>query len=134
MSKLGFWNDDLGFAKDWKRGIILFQDKVLLPTTKQCVNGHNMTLYSYKKEHFWKCNNRPCLKKVNLHVNTWFGDTRILLIWLFYNFPNKYYIFIIFCFISLALSKVWAIYLYTGWWSALYQKFNLTTSIYKIFR
>jgi len=34
--------------------IIFFQDKGLLPTTKQCINGHNMTLYSYEKEHYEK--------------------------------------------------------------------------------
>ena len=33
---------------------IFFQDKRLLPTTKQCINGHNMTLYSYNKEHYKK--------------------------------------------------------------------------------
>ena len=29
--------------------IIFFRDKGFLPKTKQCVNGHTMTLYSYEK-------------------------------------------------------------------------------------
>ena len=37
-----------------KEAIIFFQDKGLLPPTKQCVNGYNMTLYSYEKEHYEK--------------------------------------------------------------------------------
>ena len=40
--------------KTEKEAIIFFQDKGLLPTTKQCINGHNMTLYSYEKEHYEK--------------------------------------------------------------------------------
>ena len=34
-----------------KEAIIFFQDKGLLPTTKQRINGHKMTLYSYEKEY-----------------------------------------------------------------------------------
>ena len=51
MSEQGFWNEDLGFAKTEKEAIIFFQDKGLLPITKQCVNGHKMALYSYEREH-----------------------------------------------------------------------------------
>ena len=34
-----------------KEAIMFFQDTGLPPTEKQCVNGHNVTLYSYEKEH-----------------------------------------------------------------------------------
>ena len=37
-----------------EEAIRLFQDKGMLPKTKQCVNGHNMTLYSFEKDPFWK--------------------------------------------------------------------------------
>ena len=85
--------------KTEKKAIIFFKDKGLLSTTKECVNGYTTTLHSYKKEHFWKFNNRPCLKIVNLpnFLKTKSNFTTFLL---------KYYYFIIFCFISLALSKV----------------------------
>ena len=63
--------------KTKKEAIEFFQDKGLLLTTEHCINGQNMTLYSYEKEHFWKCNNRPCLQKVNLRINAWFDDNRI---------------------------------------------------------
>ena len=36
--------------KTEKEAIIFFQDKGLSPTTKQCVNEQNMTVYSYEKE------------------------------------------------------------------------------------
>ena len=85
--------------KTEKKAIIFFKDKGLLPTTKECVNGYTTTLHSYKKEHFWKCNNRPCLKIVNL-PNFLKKKSN------FTTFLIKYYYFIIFCFISLALSKV----------------------------
>ena len=42
------------FPKAEKEAIIFFQDKGLLPTTEHCVNGHNMTIYSYEKEHYEK--------------------------------------------------------------------------------
>ena len=37
--------------KTEKEAIIFFQGKELLPTTKECVDGHNMTLHSNEKEH-----------------------------------------------------------------------------------
>ena len=40
----------LDLPKTEKEAIVFFQDKGLVPTTKQCVKGHNMTLYSYEKE------------------------------------------------------------------------------------
>ena len=43
-----------GLPKAEKEAITFFQDKGLLPPTKQCVNGHNMTLSSHEKEHYEK--------------------------------------------------------------------------------
>ncbi|KAK2715421.1 uncharacterized protein LOC136043868 isoform X2 [Artemia franciscana] len=60
-----------------EEAIRFFQDKGLLPKTKQCVNGHNMTLYSFDKNPSWRCTRRPCLKKVGLRVNTWFALSRL---------------------------------------------------------
>ena len=60
-----------------EEAIRFFQDKGVLPKTKQCLNGHNMTLYSFEKNPFWKCTTRPCLKKVGLRVDTWFANSKI---------------------------------------------------------
>ena len=44
----------MDLPKTEKEAIIFFQDKGFLPTTKQCVNGHSMTLYSNEMEHYEK--------------------------------------------------------------------------------
>ncbi|XP_065584942.1 protein abrupt-like isoform X4 [Artemia franciscana] len=60
-----------------EEAIRFFQDKGLLPKTKQCVNGHNMTLYSIDKKPRWRCTSKACQKQVGLRVSTWFADSRI---------------------------------------------------------
>lgn len=57
--------------------IRLFQDKGVLPKLKQCINGHEMTLYSFENAPFWKCTTRPCLKKSGLRVGTWLSHSKI---------------------------------------------------------
>ena len=59
----------------------------------------------YEKIHFHSHKHKPQRQKVRLgYPEMLSGNLEIFLI--------KYYIFIIFCFILLALSKVWAIYLH----------------------
>ena len=50
--KMDFETKIWNLPKTEKDAIMFFQDKGLLPTTKQCVNGHNLTLYSYGKEDY----------------------------------------------------------------------------------
>jgi len=78
------------FPRTEEQAIIFFHNKWLLPKTKQCINGHIVTLYSYENKHFWK-------------FNTVFWS--IFPSCSFHNFANKYSIFIIF-FFSLALAKL----------------------------
>jgi hypothetical protein len=60
-----------------EEAIRLFQDKRVLPKTKQCVNGHNVTLFSFEKRPFRKCTSSASLKKVSLRVDTWFAKSKI---------------------------------------------------------
>ncbi|XP_065571028.1 uncharacterized protein LOC136033938 isoform X2 [Artemia franciscana] len=71
--KMKIW----GLPKTEEEAIRFFQDKGLLPKTKQCLNGHNMTLYSFDKKPRWRCTSWACQKQVGLRVNTWFAHTKI---------------------------------------------------------
>ena len=56
--KITIWD----LPKTEKEAVEFLQDKGLLPKTKECENGHTMTLYFYEKELFWKCLTRPYRK------------------------------------------------------------------------
>jgi hypothetical protein len=59
-----------------EEAIKFLQSKGILPTHRTCPNGHKMTLY-YSTRIYWKCNTRPCLKKVNIGVDNWLVGTRL---------------------------------------------------------
>jgi hypothetical protein len=54
-----------------------FQSRGLLPERKLCGSGHEMKLYFGEQYPFWKCNIRPCRKKVGLRVGTWFDPSKL---------------------------------------------------------
>ena len=60
----------LDFPKTEKEVITFFHEKGLLPKAKQCVNGHNMTLYSFDKNPRWSCASWAFQKLYGLCVNT----------------------------------------------------------------
>lgn len=57
--------------------VAFFQERGILPTTKKCINGHEMALYV--NDHIWRCNVKNCKKKKKIRVraDNCFSGSRI---------------------------------------------------------
>lgn len=59
-----------------EEAVAFLQEKGILPAERICPNGHKMTLY-FSISIYWKCNTRPCLKKVAIRNGNWFVGSRL---------------------------------------------------------
>ena len=64
--KIEIWD----LPKTGKEASRFFQDKGLLPKTKQYIDGHSMTLYYFDKKPRWRSASWACQKQAGLHANT----------------------------------------------------------------
>jgi hypothetical protein len=84
---MNFFFDVINFIlamkfRDLPRGeessVKFLQERGLLPSIRECQNGHPMKLY-YGQRVFWQCNVKACRQKINMRKDNWFQVLLLLI-------------------------------------------------------